>query len=181
MLKKSYIIGFVFANHKIINLFQMEKQSGRQALALVKPHSVDDLATINSVIRLMAQDKGAETPLEKYARFHDNIQLWYDEMTEYGLTNEEQDILKDILGISCGICEAQEYLILLTMHPKIGGFSLKWADQLRKAVAKKSPKDFDKLEKEFFQNMKDKNLSENLCKYVWYVLIYTQRGYGLDQ
>lgn len=41
---------------------------------------------------------------------------------------------------------------------------------------KKSPKDFDKLEKEFFQNMKDKNLSENLCKYVWYVLIYTQRG-----
>ena len=169
------------ANHKIINLFQMEKQSGRQALALVKPHSVDDLATINSVIRLMAQDKGAETPLEKYARFHDNIQLWYDEMTEYGLTDEEQDILKDILGISCGICEAQEYLILLTMHPKIGGFSLKWADQLRKAVAKKSPKDFDKLEKEFFQNMKDKNLSENLCKYVWYVLIYTQRGYGFNK
>lgn len=171
----------MIADHKVINLFQMEAQSGRQALALVKPHSVDDLATINSVIRLMAQEKGAETPLEKYARFHDNIQLWYDEMTEYGLTDEEQNILKDILGISCGICEAQEYLILLTMHPKIGGFSLKWSDQLRKAVAKKSPKDFDKLEKEFFQNMKDKNLSENLCKYVWYVLIYTQRGYGLRQ
>ena len=126
----------MIAKHKVINLFQMEKQSGRQALALVKPHSVDDLATINSVIRLMAQEKGAETPLEKYARFHDNIQLWYDEMTKYGLTEEEQNILKEILGISCGICEAQEYLVLLTMHPKIGGFSLKWADQLRKAVAK---------------------------------------------
>jgi DNA polymerase-3 subunit alpha len=171
----------MISNHKVINLFQMEKDSGKRALALVKPKSVDDLATINSVIRLMPQTKGAETPLEKYARFHDNIQLWYDEMTEYGLTEEEQNILKEIVGISCGICEAQEYLVLLTMNPKIGGFSLAWADRLRKAVAKKSPKDFEQLEKEFFKNAKEKNLSEKLCNYVWYVLIYTQRGYGFNK
>ena len=168
-------------NNKIINLFQMEKESGKRALSLVKPHSVDDLATINSVIRLMAQSKGAEMPLEKYARFHENIQLWYDEMTEYGLTEEEQDILKDILGISCGICEAQEYLVLLVTHPQIGGFSLGWGDRLRRAVAKKAPKDFEQLEKEFFINAKEKQLSENLTKYVWYQLIYTQRGYGFNR
>lgn len=128
-------------NHKVMSFFQMEKESGVQAVALAKPASVDELATINSVLRLMAQEKGAETPLQKYARFRENIQYWYDEMTEYGLTQEEQDILKDIIGVSFGICEAQEYLVLLTMHPKIGGFSLAWGDRLRKAVAKKKPKE----------------------------------------
>lgn len=84
-------------NHKVMSFFQMEKESGVQAVALAKPASVDELATINSVLRLMAQEKGAETPLQKYARFRENIQYWYDEMTEYGLTQEEQDILKILL------------------------------------------------------------------------------------
>lgn len=168
-------------NHKVISAFQMEKASGVQALALTKPHSVDDLATINSVIRLMAQEKGAETPLQKFARFHENIQLWHDEMTEHGLTEEEQQILHDIIGVSYGICEAQEYLVLLTTHPKIGGFSLGWADKLRKAVAKKKPKDFLKLQDEFFKNAEEKKLSKNLVNYVWNVLVCTQRGYGFNK
>lgn len=168
-------------DHKILSFFQMEKESGKQALALAKPKSVDDLATINSVIRLMASEKGAETPLQKYARFHENIQLWYDEMTKAGLTEEEQDILKEILSVSSGICEAQEYLVLLVTHPLIGGFSLDWGDKLRKAVAKKKPKDFMQLEKEFFENAKEKGLSKNLVNYVWYSLIYQQRGYGFNK
>lgn len=165
-------------NHKVLSFFQMEKESGKKAIALSKPHSVDDLATLNSVLRLMAQEKGAESPLNKYARFKSDINQWYEEMTSMGLSEEEQDILKDILGTSYGICEAQEYLFLLVMHPKIGGFSLAWADRLRKAVAKKSPKDFEKLQYEFFENAKEKNLSNKLVQYVWFVLIYMQRGYG---
>ena len=168
-------------DHKVLSLFQMEKDSGKKALALVKPHSVDDLATINSVIRLMAQEKGAESPLEKFARFHEDITLWYKEMEDAGLTQEEQDILKGILGVSYGICEAQEYLVLLTMHPAIGGFDLQWGDRLRKAVAKKKPKDFNQLQKEFFENRDKKGLSKNLTNYVWNVLIMTQRGYGFNK
>ena len=171
----------LLANHKVISAFQMEKESGKQALALVKPRSVDDLATINSVIRLMPQDKNAEMPLKKYARYHENIQLWYDEMTEYGLTEEEQNLLNEVLHISCGICEAQEYLVALTRKPEIGGFSLGWGDRLRKAVAKKNPKDFDQQEHEFFENARAKGLSEKLTNYVWYQLIYTQRGYSFNR
>ena len=37
--------------HKINSLFQMEKQSGIQGIAALHPTSVDDLATLNSVIR----------------------------------------------------------------------------------------------------------------------------------
>lgn len=122
--------------HKVLSFFQMEKASGIQAISLSKPHSVDDLAALNSVMRLMAQEKGGESPLHKYARFKEDINQWYEEMSSMGLNQEEQDILKDILSVSYGICEAQEYLFLLVMHPQIGGFSLKWADLLRKAVAK---------------------------------------------
>ena len=167
--------------HKVLSFFQMEKESGKKAIALSKPHSVDDLATLNSVIRLMAQEKGAEQPLDKFARFKNDITQWYKEMDDYGLTKEEQGVLKDILGTSYGVCEAQEYLVLLTSHPKIGGFDIVWGDKLRKAVAKKSPKDFDNLEKEFFENAKNKGLSEALTNYTWKVLINTQRGYGFNK
>lgn len=94
--------------HDIQSLFQMEKQSGIQGIALTHPQSVDDLAVLNSVIRLMAQEKGAEQPLNKFARYKENIQLWYDEMRFYGLTDEEMTILEPVVKISYGICESQE-------------------------------------------------------------------------
>lgn len=163
-------------NHKVLSFFQMEKESGIRAISLAKPKSIGDLAALNSVMRLMAQEKGAEAPLEKFARFKEDITLWYKEMDEWGLTLEEQDLLKEIVGGSYGICEAQEYLYLLTMNPQIAGWSLGEADALRRAVAKKKPKEFIELEKKFYKNMEEKNLSKNLCNYVWKVLIGTQRG-----
>lgn len=86
----------------------MEQQSGIQGIALTHPRTVDELAILNSVIRLMAQGKGEEQPLDKYARFKNNISLWYDEMKNYDLTKEEMEVLKPIVGISYGICESQE-------------------------------------------------------------------------
>ena len=58
-------------NHKITSLFQMEKQSGISGIAMLKPTSVDDLATLNSVIRLMAQEKGGEMPRVRGFRLPD--------------------------------------------------------------------------------------------------------------
>ena len=94
--------------HKITSLFQMEKQSGIQGIALTHPQSVDELAILNSVIRLMAQEKGAEQPLNKFARFKNDISLWYKEMKSYGLTDKEMEILEPVVKISYGICESQE-------------------------------------------------------------------------
>ena len=163
-------------NHDIQSLFQMEKQSGIQGIALTKPESVDDLATLNSVIRLMAQEKGAEQPLNKYARFKKDISLWYKEMRDYGLTPEEQKLLEPILKISYGMCESQERFMQLVQLPECGGFSLTWADGLRKAIAKKNPEAYMELEKEYFKETNNKNLSQNLCNYVWNVLVATSRG-----
>ena len=83
----------------------------------------------------MAQEKGAETPLEKYARFKKDISLWYQEMDSYGLTKEEQKILEPVLKISYGICESQVRFMMLVQIPECGGFDLNFADRLRKSVA----------------------------------------------
>ena len=165
-------------DHKVMSLFQMEKQSGIQGIALTKPQSVDDLATLNSVIRLMAQEKGGEQPLNKYARFKEDINLWYDEMDKYGLTKEEQKILEPIIKISYGMCESQERFMQLVQLPECGGFSLTWADKLRKSIAKKNPAEYDKLTKEFFEITAEKGCSRNFCSYVWNVLVATSKGYG---
>ena len=167
-------------NHKIQSCFQMEKDSGIQGIALTKPQSVDDLATLNSVIRLMAQEKGGEQPLNKYARFKQNIDLWYQEMDAYGLTKEEQKILEPILKISYGICESQERFMMLVQIPECGGFDLNFADRLRKSVAKKDPAGYKECERIYFERVKERGLSKNLCNYVWNVCVATSRGYGFN-
>lgn len=167
-------------NHEIQALFQMEKQSGVQGIALTKPENVDDLAVLNSVIRLMAQEKNAEQPLNKYARYKEDITLWYDEMDRYGLTEEETKLLEPFLKSSYGICESQEKFMSLVQLPECGGFNLGWADRLRKAIAKKNPAEYEKLTQEYFENMREKGLSQNLCNYVWNVLVATSRGYGFN-
>ena len=167
-------------DHKIQALFQMEQQSGIQGIALTKPKSVDDLAHLNSIIRLMAQEKGGEMPLNKYARFKENVQLWYDEMEQHGLQLHEMKILEPIILGSYGICESQEAFMQLVQIPECGGFDLNFADKLRKAIAKKNPKAYDELTKEYFETCREKGLSQPLCKYVWNVLVATSRGYGFN-
>lgn len=167
-------------NHEIQSLFQMEKASGIQGIDLVKPTSVDELAVLNSVIRLMAPDKDSEQPLNKFARFKKDKNNWYKEMTDYGLTKEEQKVLEPIVGDSYGICESQEKFMQLVQLPECGGFDLMFADRLRKSIAKKSPAEYEKLTKEYFDKTKEKKLSEKLCSYVWNVLIATSKGYGFN-
>ena len=168
-------------NHEINSLFQMEKQSGINGIAALKPTSVDDLATLNSVIRLMAQEKGGEIPTDKLARFKAEPSLWDREMEEWGLDADERKLLHGVLDTSYGICESQEGFMTLVQMPECGGFNLTWADRLRKSIAKKNPKEFDQLTVEYFENCKEKGLSRSLCNYVWKVLVAYSRGYGFNK
>lgn len=165
---------------QITSLFQMEQQSGIDAIAKTHPKSIDDLAVLNSVIRLMAQEKGGEMPIDKYARFKKDPRLWDKEMEQYGLTTSERELLHRELDISYGLSIAQEQFMMLVQIPEIGGLDLQWADRLRKSIAKKNPKEYEQLTKEFYENMRQKHLSENLCNYVWNVLIAMNRGYGFN-
>ena len=166
--------------HKIESLFQMEQQSGVKGIAATKPTTLEELATLNSVIRLMAQEKGAEQPIDKFARFKRDINEWYIEMNSYGLTEDQQDVLKPLLLDSSGICESQEKFMSLVQMPEAGGFSLAWSDRLRKSIAKKNPAEFEKLQEEYFKEVAKEGLDMNFCNYVWKVLVCTSRGYGFN-
>ena len=165
-------------SHQIQSLFQMEKQSGIKGIATLKPTSVDDLAILNSTIRLMAQPGSTEMPTDKLARFKRDPSAWDRELASYGLGINEKIILEPIVGISYGLCIAQEQFMSLVQLPALGGFSLTWADKLRKSIAKKNPKEFEELTKEFYQVTKEKGIKENFAKYVWEVLISMSKGYG---
>ena len=167
-------------NHEIVSLFQMEQQSGVRGIALTHPRSVDELAVLNSVIRLMATEKGAESPLDKYARFRDNPRDWDKEMIEMGLTDKEREIMHRELDISDGMSITQEQFMQLVQLPECGGWDLQFADKLRKSIAKKNPKEYDALTKQFFDNVKEKGLSEKFCNYVWNIEIALSRGYGFN-
>ena len=168
-------------NHEINSLFQMEKQSGIQGIATLHPTSVDDLAILNSTIRLMSQEKGGEMPTEKLARFKANPSEWDKEMEKYGLGEREKKILEPVLSMSYGLCIAQEQFMELVQLPELGGFSLTWADKLRKSIAKKNPKEYENLTKEFYQITTEKGVDQRFAHYVWDVLIAMSKGYGFNQ
>ena len=167
-------------NHKVQALFQMEKQSGINGIAAMKPTSVDDLAILNSAIRLMATEKGGEMPVNKLARFKAHPDDWDYELRKYGLDTAAKEILEPVLNVSYGLCIAQEQFMQLVQLPELGGFDLTWADKLRKSIAKKNPAEYEKLTEEYFKIIKEKGLDERLCTYVWNVLIAMSRGYGFN-
>lgn len=168
-------------NHNIHSLFQMEKPSGVQGIALIRPKSVDELAVLNSTIRLMSQEKGEESPLQKWANHRKDLRIWFAEMEKYGLSEEERQFLITHPAITDGICESQEGLMSLLFEEKLGGFSLNFADSVRKGIAKKQGDLFDKCEKEFYQVVEEKGLSRKLADYVWQVLFRAQRGYSFNR
>ena len=165
-------------NHKVMSLFQMEKASGITGIALTHPKSVDELAVLNSVIRLMAPEKGAEQPLDTWARYRMDINEWYREMRQYGLNEEQIEWLSNNSAITNGICECQEGMMSLLQDERLGGNDLSFADKCRKAIAKKQGKLFDECEQEYFKNAEDKHCEMNLVHYVWDVLFRVQRGYS---
>ena len=163
-------------NNEITSLFQMEQQSGIQGIALTKPHSLEDLATLNSVIRLMPPDKNSERPLEKFARFRLDKSEWDREMDSYGLNKHEKDLLHSMFDYSNGISAQQEDLYQLMRCEEISGYSFGQADKLRKCIAKKNPKDYQTFEEQFWKDVAERGSSPQLCKYIWNVLVATQRG-----
>ena len=87
-------------------------------------------------MRLMTSEKGEETPMEKYIRFKNNINLWHREMNEYGLTKEEQKIVEPYFKQSYGVPPSQEQLMKMLMDEKICGFTLAAANAARKIVGR---------------------------------------------
>ena len=142
------------ADGKVMNLFQFEGVQGQVCIQKTRPTTVAQMGAANAVMRLMSTN-GGETPLERYVRFKNDINEWYKEMNAYGLTEEEQAVLKEVLGDKFGNSIEQEDMMILVQRPEIANFSLAEANQLRRAVSKKKTKDIEELKKRFFEGVVD--------------------------
>lgn len=127
-------------------------------------------------MRLMTGENGAENPIDKYVRFKNNIQLWYQEMDRAGLTKEEQKTLEPYFLQSYGVPPSQEQMMKILRDPAICNFTLAEANAARKVVGKKL---MDKI-----PELRDKVLSQaaspQLGEYVWTYGIGPQMGYSFS-
>ena len=114
--------------NSVLNIFQFDSEVGGQAAKKIKPKSMLEMADANGLMRLMTAEKGQESPMEKYIRFKNNIDLWYKEMDTYGLTKEEQKTLEPYFRSSHGVPPSQEQLMRMLMDENICNFSLKDAN-----------------------------------------------------
>lgn len=125
-------------NGKVQSMFQFDTEVGSQAVKKLRPRNVKELSAINALIRLMAQEKGAETPVDRYFRIQQNPQEWEKEMDGYGLTGEEKSIIKEYCAHTYGTLPLQDDLMLMAMDERLFGFDLETTNFFRKVIGKVS-------------------------------------------
>ena len=159
---------------EIISLFQFDTLVGSQSIAKIRPRNLSQLALSSSVMRLM--DTGEFNPIDRYVEFKDNPSLWYKEVKEYGLTQEEIKVLEKQLKASAFCAIEQEHIMLLSMDDKIAGFDVPLANKLRKGVAKKKPELIEEIKTKFYVMGKERGTREVMLNYVWNKCIVPQLG-----
>ena len=162
-------------NVSVINTFQFDSQVGAQVAKKLRPRNVLEMADANGLMRLTGEE-GEERPMDKYARFKNNIKLWYDEMTNCGLTKEEQSALEPYFKDSYGVPPSQEQLMRMLMDPKICHFTLAEANAARKIVGKKQMSKIPELK----QKVLAQATSPKLGAYVWKYGAGPQMGYSFS-
>lgn len=150
----------------------VDSQVGSQTVKSLRPRTPTEMATCNSLMRLMAQEKGAETPSDRYKRMKKNISLWYKEMEQHGLTQKEQKVLERYCLEAYGTPAQQEDMMIILMDEDICGFSLSEANDARKICAKKQMNRIPELH----DKIMNKAASKNLGEYVWKVIVNIQLG-----
>lgn len=162
---------------QVLNAFQFETNVGQQALYKLNARSFDELCAGNSLMRLSTD---GEQPLDKYVRFKNDISLWYEEMHNSLLLSDEIEILRGHLEDRYGICDTQEGLMLLSMSPKISGFSLTQANKFRKAVAKQDKELIKEQRIKFYESGKKLGTRKEFLDYVWNKELKPQFGYAFS-
>jgi DNA polymerase-3 subunit alpha len=97
-------------------------------------------------------------------------------MRDYGLTEDEIEVLKPHFLKSHGVPPSQEQLMTMLMDSQICGFSLKDANAARKIVGKKQMSKIPELHKQVL----DQAASPALGKYVWECGLGPQMGYSFS-
>jgi DNA polymerase-3 subunit alpha len=163
---------------QILDAFQFDSAVGSQAVQKIKPQNFQELCAGNSLMRLSPES--GESPLDKFVRHKQDIEKWYEEMRNAGLSDDEITLLESYLLPNYGLADTQEIMMLLSMDKNISSFGLTEANKLRKGVAKKSKEVIDECWEMFQEGCKKSGCSDNMRNYVWEVLFRPQFGYSFS-
>ena len=165
---------------KITDLFQFITPVGGKCIRKIQPHSLEEMANANSLMRITVED-GIQ-PVDKFLAYKQDRSLWYKELDQYGVTNpNEIKALEKILNYCYGCPSMQEDVMELCMEPKIAGFSLADADKARKIIAKKKSEDVAGLKEKFYNSVESHGNSINVANYVWEQCIKPQLAYSFSR
>lgn len=164
-------------NGSVINLFQFDTLTGGQAIKKVKPESLVDAASANSLMRLMPLEDGTVL-VDKYVAFKNNMKLWYAEVRSHNLTQKEVALLEPHYLPVYGVPNTQEDLMEILMNPDLIGFTLEEANYARKIIGKKKMDEIPKLKKMIY----DKAVCrKEVIDYLYKTAILPQLGYSFSR
>lgn len=156
------------------DLFQFSTAVGYGAITKATPHNLIEMTAINSVMRLM--NRLGEAPLETFAKFKKDINLWYQEMKSFGLNKEEMKIMEEHLLKLSGVADTQESVMLITMDERIAKFTMEEATFLRKTIAGSSKETIEKLKNLLYTKGEKQGARKEFLDYIWEVQIGAQLG-----
>src|SRR5699024_5060648 len=167
----------LFEGH-VFNAFQFETSVGQQAINKLNARSFDELVAANSLMRLSGD---GEQPLDKFIKHKNNIDLWYKEMRNFGLNENEIEIMEKHLTTTFGITDSQEGLMTLIMDNQISGYSLTGANKFRKAIAKQDQEELAHHKEIFYESGQKLGTSNELLNYVWETQFKPSFGYAFSK
>ena len=162
------------ADGKIPDLFQMQTDVGGDAIKRIRPTSMKELSLTNAVMRLSANED--MSPIDRFIAFKNDVSLWYKEMANAGLNAEEVAVLEKYLKPNYGCSIEQEDIMLLVMDDRISGFDMKWANKLRKGLAKKKKEIIDEVTAEYYRKGTELGTRKEMLDYVFKYCIKPQLG-----
>ena len=162
----------------MVNAFQYDTRAGKEALRKIGAQNLTELTLANGLMRLAVSE--GEQPMDKYVRYRKNINEWYKDMTDYGVSDEEQEILKELLKSYSGLMIAQATTMAVLMDKRVCGFTLKEADKARKAIAKKNPDALKETEERLYRKGAECGRSKAFLDYLWNVQIEMSKSYAFD-
>lgn len=163
---------------EVFDAFQMSSLVARNAMRKIKPNTFNEIEITNTLIRLQTD---GEQPVDRFVRYKNDIQEWYKDMKEYGLSNEEIELMEDHLLERTGICDTQEGIMLIVMDKRIGNSNLAFANKYRKAIAKKNEKAIEECERIFTKNIIENGHSKEFADYIINEQIGLSRRYSFSR
>lgn len=155
----------MLAKGEIFDAFQMSSLVAQNAMAKIKPETFDEVSITNTLIRLQV-DGGKEQPVDRFIRYKKDINEWFNDMKEYGLNNQEIELMKKHLLKRTGICDTQEMIMAIIIDEEIANAGLEFANVFRKSIGKKDEKKIEKASNQFRQYMKDNGHRDLFIDYI---------------